>query len=106
MLSDLTTGGVQSAIAEFDALGRDEFLSTYGFGRSRSYFLVLDGKRYDSKAICGAAHGYDRPSEGPLTADRFSGGNATVAHMLERLGFEVTRPSSSRSGWTEEERII
>jgi hypothetical protein len=40
---------------EFDSLGREEFLAKYGFGEARSYFLVRDGKAYDSKAVVGAA---------------------------------------------------
>jgi hypothetical protein len=31
---------VLRAIEEFDALARDTFLSKYGFGRARTYFLV------------------------------------------------------------------
>jgi 5-methylcytosine-specific restriction protein A len=56
-LSDLTGKAVLSAIAEFDAIGRDEFLKKYGFGRSRGYFVTYQGRPYDSKAIAGAAHG-------------------------------------------------
>jgi 5-methylcytosine-specific restriction protein A len=45
-------------VAEYDRLGPDRFLEKYGFGAARSYWLVVDGKTYDSKAIVGAAHGY------------------------------------------------
>jgi hypothetical protein len=55
-LADLTSrDAVLAAMREFESLGRDEFLRRYGFGRSRDYELVHDGKRYDSKAIVGAA---------------------------------------------------
>ena len=80
---------VLAAIAEFDRLGRDRFLEKYGFGHSRSYWLVHDGRQYDSKAIVGAAHGYARPALGPLKADEFSGGEAPVKRKLERLGFRI-----------------
>ena len=74
---------------EFDALGRDAFLAKYGFGRSRRFFL-RDGERtYDSKAIVGAAFGYQHPERGPLTSDAFAGGEATVKPRLEGLGFVV-----------------
>lgn len=46
-------------------------------------------KLYDSKAIAGAAHGYQFGSS--LTARDFSGGEATVAAKLTELGFEVRR---------------
>lgn len=106
MLGDITRGGVEQALAEFDDLGRDGFLTKYGFRPARSYFVVAGGRRYDSKAICGAAHGFDRPDEGPLSARAFSGGDATVARTLEGLGFEIERPTSNRSGWTSEERAL
>jgi putative restriction endonuclease len=58
-LSDITDStAVLQAAHEFDALGREAFPAHYEFGKAREYFLVLNGKRYDSKAIMGAAHGY------------------------------------------------
>ena len=80
---------VLAAIAEFDRLGRDRFLEKYGFGHSRSYWLVHDGRQYDSKAIVGAAHGYARPDLGPLKAEEFHGGEVPVKRTLERLGFRI-----------------
>src|SRR5206468_4992133 len=70
--SDL--GAVTEALDEFDDLGREAFLSKYGFGKARRYFVRRDGKYYDSKAIVGAAMGYQDPSAGPLASDAFSGG--------------------------------
>jgi hypothetical protein len=80
---------VLQAIDEFDRIGRDEFLEKYGFGPARAYELVFNGRRYDSKAILGAAHGYARPDLGPMTAADFTGGRNTVMKTLEGLGFEV-----------------
>ena len=93
-LSDLTTASVQAALGEFDEIGRDAFLARYGFGKSRGYFVVHNGQRYDSKAIAGAAHGY-LAGQSPLTAATFSGGDKTVANTLAQLGFSVTRPDTS-----------
>ena len=76
-LSEIDRSAVLLAVAEFDELGRDAFLAQHGFGRARSYFLLHDGKLYDSKAIVGAAHGFARPGEGALKASDFSGGEAT-----------------------------
>jgi hypothetical protein len=90
MLSDLSSRkAVLLAIAEHDRLGRAEFLRRYGFGKARGYFLVYEGRRYDSKAIAGVAHGYQFPDQGPLTSDRFSGGETTVQSKLGELGFVV-----------------
>ena len=89
-LSDLTDpAAVNSAMDEFDRVGRDNFLQKYGFGPSRAYFVHRDGKYYDSKAIVGAAHGYQYPQKGQLHAEDFSGGENTVRALLEALGFSV-----------------
>lgn len=57
-LADITRDAVERAISECDKLGRDAFLSKYGFKRARKYLLLENGKEYDSKAIAGVAHGY------------------------------------------------
>ncbi len=88
---------ILAAIAEFDRLGRDRFLKKYKFGPSRSYWLAHQNKRYDSKAIIGAARGYARPDLGPMTADEFSGGEATVRRKLEELGFVVGVVASDKT---------
>jgi hypothetical protein len=90
-LSDITSQQpVLYAISEYDQLGRERFLRKYGFGKAQSYWLVHDGKRYDSKAILGAAHGFARPDLGPLRSTDFSGGETTVKRKLEELGFTVS----------------
>ncbi|MFD8811687.1 HNH endonuclease [Streptomyces sp. NPDC059627] len=77
-----------AAVDECLQLGREPFRRRYGFGQATTYELVLDGHRYDSKAIAGVAHLY---SVGVLlSADDFSGGARTVAHRLRALGFAVT----------------
>jgi hypothetical protein len=82
---------IKRAVEEFDRIGRDAFLAKYGFGKSREFFLELDGKRYDSKAVIGAAFGYEFPDQGPLSPYDFSGGERTVQRKLEELGFRITR---------------
>ena len=70
-LAELTPDAVVQAIAEFDRLGHDTFLSTYDFGKARDYLLVREGKAYDSKAIAGVAHQY-LPGRNALKADEFT----------------------------------
>jgi len=82
--SEITAEAVVQAMAEFDELGREAFLEKYGFGEAREFFLVHEGRRYDSKAILGAAHGYALPDEGPLKSHEFNGGEQTTS-VLERL---------------------
>lgn len=92
-LQDLAdANAVRAAISEYDALGREAFLSKYKFGPARSYFLLNNGRAYDSKAIVGAAHGHQHGT--PLNSADFSGGEATVATKLESLGFELLRPET------------
>ncbi|TPQ31528.1 HNH endonuclease [Bradyrhizobium guangdongense] len=92
-LADLTRAAVLDAISEFDQFGREAFLTKYGFGKSRGYFLQHDGKRYDSKAIAGAAHGKLGGKFQSLAAADFSGGDKTVAKRLRELDFRVLEPS-------------
>ncbi|MCO4698002.1 hypothetical protein LRR80_04071 [Streptomyces sp. RO-S4] len=94
-LGDIRYDHIIAATEEFRRLGRDNFLRTHGFGRARSYELVLDGRRYDSKAITGVAHGYATGDF--LSAGDFSGGAATVARCLRELGFVVDVGASSRN---------
>ena len=71
-LGDLTDrNAVLAALAEFKRLGRDDFLQKYGFGKSMRYFVLFRGQCYDSKAIAGAAHGYQFPDIGPLRSGDF-----------------------------------
>ncbi|MEU7470222.1 HNH endonuclease [Streptomyces sp. NPDC044984] len=102
-LGDIRYEDVIAAAEEFRSLGRDNFLQTYGFRRARSYELVLDGLRYDSKAIAGVAHGYATGDF--LTWRDFSGGAATVARRLGELGFVVETGETPRDPATLLERL-
>ena len=61
---------VRQALAEYDRLGQAAFLDRYGFRPARNYMLEHNGNVYDSKAIFGAAFGYQHG-------------------VLEKLGFSV-----------------
>ena len=63
---------ILEAIQEFDRLGRDPFLRKYGFKDARGFWLIYQGRRYDSKAIVGVACKYVPGSGGPLKASEFS----------------------------------
>lgn len=89
-LTDLSDpAAVTQALDEYDALGREQFLSQYGFGDARTYFVLRGKKAYPSKAIAAAAHGHQHGRA--LTASEFSGGDNTVASKLEALGFQMLR---------------
>lgn len=102
--SETSREAVLAAVAEFDDLGRDEFLSRYGFKPARTYFLEHGGNEYDSKAIVGVAYGYANETAA-LTPKDFSGGDAAAANVLRRLGFTVVR-HEVRAHWTTDELII
>ncbi|HEY2052508.1 MAG TPA: EVE domain-containing protein [Solirubrobacterales bacterium] len=104
-LRDLTDlNAVLQAIDEYDDLGQKSFLTRYGFGPSRSYQLMHQGRTYDLKAILAAAHGYQFPDQGPLVADsNFTSGLHTTVPKAQELGFEVVGgvqiPARSKFSW-------
>lgn len=86
-MEELTREAVLHAIADFDDKGAEDFLRHYGVWRDRSYFIRLDGREYDMKAIV-------RVALGPGLGRRVFRGNlphsARVRQTLENdLGFEV-----------------
>jgi Domain of unknown function (DUF3883) len=97
-----SSAAVQAALDEFDALGRTKFLEKYGFGKSREYLVrnARTGSTADSKAIVGAAYGFQYPEHGALIPEEFSGGDATIVPKLQSLGFEVVRIGED---WSQEE---
>ncbi len=93
-LRDLTDrSAVLQAINEFRELGEDAFLEKYGFERSRRIQIAYEGETFPSKAILGAAHGFQLPDAGPLKPSEFSGGRVTV-DKARQLGFEVVEADS------------
>src|SRR6516162_9609240 len=89
-LGELTKrDAVLEAMQEYDEIGQDAFLKKYGYSPARRYRLVHNGKSYDSKAIVGVAFGRQFPERGPLLYTEFSGGEATIVPLLEKLGFVV-----------------
>ncbi|MET7359628.1 HNH endonuclease [Streptomyces sp. NPDC005562] len=98
----ITHGSVLKAIAEYDQLGRDEFLAKYGFGEARSYVVVHEGREYDSKALAGVAHQWDHGQ--PLRAEEFSGGKEHAAAWLKRVGFQIK--AVKNPDWARDEIIL
>ena len=83
----VTRNDVLRAIQEYDRLGPEQFFSAHGFGRSRSYELVWDGRRYPHKAILGTA--YEFATGQRLGSGDFEGGKAAAVAVLRNLGFTV-----------------
>ncbi|WP_083940169.1 HNH endonuclease [Saccharomonospora saliphila] len=96
-MGDITRAAVLRAIAEYDELGRAEFLTKYGFGEARSYVLVKDGRRYDSKAVAGVAHQWTQGRA--LRPDEFSGGLGAAVKWLTELDFLVEGIAAEAATW-------
>lgn len=110
-LNDISDpAAIRKAVAEYDKLGEAAFLQKYGFDPSRKFWLsVPEGKlrRYTSKAVLGAAHGFQFPRLGPLQASDFSGGGPTTA-KLRALGFTVVdgEADPQNPDWVRDEIIL
>lgn len=85
--SDVTRDHVLHAIQEFDRLGPEAFFGLHGYGPSRSYQLVWDGRRYPHKALLGTA--YEFATSQRLAPSDFEGGRAGAVAVLQGLGFTV-----------------
>jgi 5-methylcytosine-specific restriction enzyme A len=107
----VTRPAVLAAIAEYDTVGQKSFLAKYGYKAARTYWLLHDNKRYDSKAIIGAALGYLPSRPEPLRHNEFSGGQIYVVPVLTKLGFSFDGPPGTQKiarnpVWTREQVIL
>ncbi len=73
------------AIAEFYQIGEEAFLADYAFGRSYRFMVNHNDRRYNCKALLGAAYRYQFPQRAPLGRGDFIGGAQTTT-VLQRLG--------------------
>ncbi|WP_050369732.1 HNH endonuclease [Streptomyces acidiscabies] len=93
---------VLRTLREYDELGGPAFLERYGFKAARKYFVLHEGKEYDSKAVAAVAHRYRHGR--PLTAKELSGGIGHAVDWLRREGFLVG--AAGGAGWTRDELIL
>jgi hypothetical protein len=85
--ADVTRDDVVRAIKEYDRLGPDQFFAAHGYGASRSYELVWEGRRYPHKAVLGTA--YELATSERLDPGDFEGGKSGAVAVLQKLGFTV-----------------
>ncbi|MER5882434.1 HNH endonuclease [Streptomyces sp. NPDC001941] len=93
---------ILKAIEECDDLGRERFLSEYGYKPATGYLLVHEGRTYDSKAIAGVAHKFGQGRA--LRPDELSGGRSHAARWLRQQGFLIRAARSP--DWTRDEIIL
>ncbi|WLQ33593.1 HNH endonuclease [Streptomyces castrisilvae] len=98
----ISRDGVLKALLEYDELGRDLFLTKYGYKPATGYLLLHEERTYDSKAIAGVAHKFDQGRA--LKPEELSGGRSHAARWLARLGFTIR--SSRSPDWTRDEIIL
>ena len=86
-LRDICRDSVIKAIEQYDEIGCFNMLNKYGGKLSTRWYIHYNGKKYDQKLICRAAHSLQ--GLGPLPPGRgtFTAGQAKP--KLEALGFEV-----------------
>src|SRR4051812_34670862 len=91
-IAEVSQGAVLEAIAEFDELGSEAFLSKYGYRNALTWVLLHDGKEYPSKAILGVAYSKQFPDRVPLReTGTYTGGVDSVVRRLRALGFTAER---------------
>jgi len=83
----VTRDDVLRAMQEYDRLGAEGFFSAHGYGPSRTYELIADGRHYPHKAVLGTA--YEFATGERLASGDFEGGKAGAVHVLGKLGFTV-----------------
>ncbi|MGW1837301.1 HNH endonuclease [Streptomyces sp. NPDC002067] len=93
---------VLKAVAEYDELGQDRFLSKYGYKPATGYLLIHEDRTYDSKAIAGVAHKFSQGRA--LRPDELSGGRSHAARWLAQQGFLIRATRSP--DWTRDEIIL
>lgn len=103
----LTKEAVLAAMQEFDELGRAAFLDRYGFRKAKTYQVIHEGRRYDSKAIVAVAHRHlpDGPGQA-LEHSQLYGGVADSVRKLRDLGFDVPDPEEEDPDWTWDEHVL
>jgi hypothetical protein len=83
----VTHDDVVHAIQDYDRLGPEQFFAEHGFGRTTTYDLVWDERRYPPKAILGTA--YELATGQRLDPGNFEGGKAGAVAVLTKLGFTI-----------------
>jgi hypothetical protein len=85
----VTCPDVLRAIHEYDRLGPEQFFSEHGFAPTTTYELIWDKRRYQPKAVLGAA--YEFATGQRLSSSDFEGGKTGAIRVLGKLGFDIEK---------------
>lgn len=90
---------IEELLTEWDQISREVFLKKYDVFPAQKYWLVHNGKTYDAKAVLVPALRKSNPLLANLSANSFSGTNATVAQPLRDLGFSIEEHAEQPRYW-------
>ena len=94
-VSRLVRRSVELVLAEWDEVGREEFLERHSLHAAFKYVVVYEGRKYDAKAVLVQSARYQENDVGISLGD-IGTTEAAVARPLRRLGFVVCDKDDSR----------
>jgi hypothetical protein len=97
-LENIKREHVLKAIEEYDAVGADAFVETYGFDGASRHVLVHGARQYGTEPIVGVANRFVTGQ--PLTGEELAADSDGPARILRGLGFEVEGPDLPRLPYT------
>ena len=89
-LEDIRKRFVIKAIEEFENIGPDKMLTSDGGRQSTKWYILYNGKYYDQKLICRAAHRLQRLGRLPVNSFKAYG----ARRKLKELGFNVKKKNA------------
>ena len=87
-ISKLSASSIEASLAEWDEIGRQEFLDRHGLHGAFKYVIVSDGRKYDAKAVL-VRSARLQTNDNSLALAEFGTNEDTIARPLRRLGFVV-----------------
>ena len=83
----------------------DDGFNPYGFGKSVTYDVLIEGRLYPPKAICGIA--YELVNKKPLRPSDFPGAKDGQWHaLLKKRGFPVVSKAMPEFGEAPQDEVI
>ena len=87
-VSKVLRQSVESSLAEWDDIGKQEFLQRHGLHTAFKYVIVFEGRTYDAKAVL-VRSARSQTNDNNIALADFGTTENTIARPLRRLGFVV-----------------